>query len=1039
MYFRMPTVTAALLATLVFLIAACGGNTYEGEERGVQTSHTSPPETPVTQPTPTPSPNSATMSVTDLSPSAETPEPEYLTESVPPCTPVEGVSIEPCAGVSPWVGSTPGHRDFDTQPRDLAWFLGGDRIVWARHFVIRGTYLPNTARCFVDNEYHGPSYLNTGSQDFGSREINRIKCYADVRVNEYLIGSGPSKLTLRVARPFYGIPMTEAEVKEEFAALEAALTGGAPHWRLEVPEGGIIGVESILFIGPSYDVTEDSFLAIDAWGLRTKDDGTVAAVHPYKAYWDYRIAQGDAVTDPGILEIDLPTFRTRLTAVHQGRLSAEGGIAARPEYPPLMTDANRLRQFLVEVGALDNPGFPLKPIPPACGRSVTDQAANRELFDDCATLLAIKDTLRGSGGLNWALGTPIANWNGITVGGTLKRVTKLKLTMQSLTGSIPAQLGDLDGLDELKLAGNQLTGCLPLAVKAAAPSNNDLTALGLGDCQPAPNKPSVGTVTETSIALSWPAVGGASRYGVEYRPTRTESWNVSTDAVTAQPHTVTGLTCEQEYLFRVSAFGDGTTYAAEWSDPSVVVKASTAACVTPTFGAASYTFVVNENASTGDEVGTVSATDPNQDTLSYFITEGNDGGQFAIDSSSGAITVAGELSHDASPTHTLTVEARDGHGGTTEAVVTISVSSVCRNGVVLPNHADNPGLVEDCLVLYKVRDALAGTVSLDWDGDTALRSWQGVRVRGEPSRVQYLLLADLGLTGVIPPELGALDALRRLDLDGNELTGEIPSQLGDLSNLVHLYLFDNALSGPMPTELGNLSDLEGLDLEDNHLTGGIPSSLGGLTSLKRLILADNELRGPIPATLGRLSELTDLWLDDNELSGSIPATLGDLEELEALGLGGNGLTGAIPAELANLAELHTLYLNSNQLSGPMPTGLGNLSKLEVLHVYGNELTGEIPAELGSLTKLRQLILADNELSGAIPATLGGLSRLTYLWLNDNELTGEIPAELGEIPDLEEIYVAGNSFTGCVPPGLRDVDGNDLDATDLRDCGPADGA
>ncbi len=1195
MYFRMPTVTAALLATLVFLIAACGGNTYEGEERGVQTSHTSPPETPVTQPTPTPSPNSATMSVTDLSPSAETPEPEYLTESVPPCTPVEGVSIEPCAGVSPWVGSTPGHRDFDTQPRDLAWFLGGDRIVWARHFVIRCTYLPNTARCFVDNEYHGPSYLNTGSQDFGSREINSIKCYADVRVNEYLIGSGPSKLTLRVARPFYGIPMTEAEVKEEFAALEAALTGGAPHWRLEVPEGGIIGVESILFIGPSYDVTEDSFLAIDAWGLRTKDDGTVAAVHPYKAYWDYRIAQGDAVTDPGILEIDLPTFRTRLTAVHQGRLSAEGGIAARPEYPPLMTDANRLRQFLVEVGALDNPGFPLKPIPPACGRSVTDQAANRELFDDCATLLAIKDTLRGSGSLNWALGTPIANWNGITVGGTLKRVTKLKLTMQSLTGSIPAQLGDLDGLDELKLAGNQLTGCLPLAVKAAAPSNNDLTALGLGDCQPAPNKPSVGTVTETSIALSWPAVGGASRYGVEYRPTRTESWNVSTDAVTAQPHTVTGLTCEQEYLFRVSAFGDGTTYAAEWSDPSVVVKASTAACVTPTFGAASYTFVVNENASTGDEVGTVSATDPNrdtltysitegnddghftiddetgvitvnaaldhettdeytltvqasdgtnvdtatvvitvtnvaegsppapagltvtlaggtfsltwdavsgvgkyeaqyttdaadaatvtwtalpevttasaaytpvggpacsteyrfrvraygdgetyietwgaesgvetvataatatcppefgrdpyaftvsedaqvdhpvgtvsatdpdQDTLSYFITEGNDGGQFAIDSSSGAITVAGELSHDASPTHTLTVEARDGHGGTTEAVVTISVSSVCRNGVVLPNHADNPGLVEDCLVLYKVRDALAGTVSLDWDGDTALRSWQGVRVRGEPSRVQYLLLADLGLTGVIPPELGALDALRRLDLDGNELTGEIPSQLGDLSNLAHLYLFDN------------------------------------------------ELRGPIPATLRRLSELTDLWLDDNELSGSIPATLGDLEELEALGLGGNGLTGAIPAELANLAELHTLYLNSNQLSGPMPTGLGNLSKLEVLHVYGNELTGEIPAELGSLTKLRQLILADNELSGAIPATLGGLSRLTYLWLNDNELTGEIPAELGEIPDLEEIYVAGNSFTGCVPPGLRDVDGNDLDATDLRDCGPADGA
>ena len=225
------------------------------------------PEVAATQPTLVPSPNSATMPVTDLSPSSETPEPEYLTEAIPPCTPVEGVTIEPCAGVSPWVGSTLAHRDFDAQPRDLAWFLGGDRIVWARHFVIRGAYLPDTARCFVDNEYHTPTYLNLGTSDYGSSRIGRIKCYADVRVNEYLIGSGPSKLTLRVARPFYGIPMTETEIKEEFAALEAALTGGAPHWRLEVPEDGIIGIESILFIGPSSDVTEEVAARHQCMGL----------------------------------------------------------------------------------------------------------------------------------------------------------------------------------------------------------------------------------------------------------------------------------------------------------------------------------------------------------------------------------------------------------------------------------------------------------------------------------------------------------------------------------------------------------------------------------------------------------------------------------------------------------------------------------------------------------------------------------------------------------------------------------------------------
>ena len=709
MPFTIPTPAAALLATLVFLFAACTADTYEGEEGGVQqhtptsasevavsqptpapsptsatlsTPEFSPsaetpepvptptPEVAATQPTLVPSPNSATMPVTDLSPSSETPEPEYLTEAIPPCTPVEGVTIEPCAGVSPWVGSTLAHRDFDAQPRDLAWFLGGDGIVWVSHFVIRGAYLPNTVRCFVDNESHSPTYLGPGSYDYGSQEINRIKCYADVRVNEYLIGSGPSTLTLRVARPFYGIPMTDAEVKEEFAALKDALTGGAPHWRLEVPEDGIIGIESILFIGPSYDATEESLLAINSWGLRTKGDGTVVAVHPYKAYWDDRIVQGDAVTDPGILAMDFPTFRTRLTAAHQARLAADGGIAARPEYPPLMTDANRLRQFMVEAGALDNPGFPLKPIPPACGRSVSDQAANRELFDDCATLLAIKDTLRGSGSLNWALGTPIANWNGITVSGTPQRVTKLKLASQSLTGSIPAQVVDLDGLNELKLAGNQLTGCLPLAVKNEAPSNNDLTALGLDDCQPAPNKPSVGTIAETSIALSWAAVGGASRYGVEYRPSRTESWNVSTDAVTAQTHTVDGLTCGQEYLFRVSAFGDGTTYAAAWSDPSALLKASTAACTPPVFGAESYTFSVTADAVVDAAVGSVSATD----AVTYAVTAGNEDGLFDIDESTGAITVAATLTGLAGTTYTLTVEAEDESGRAATVTVTITVT-----------------------------------------------------------------------------------------------------------------------------------------------------------------------------------------------------------------------------------------------------------------------------------------------------------------------------------------------------------------------------
>ena len=98
---------------------------------------------------------------------------------------------------------------------------------------------------------------------------------------------------------------------------------------------------------------------------------------------------------------------------------------------------------------------------------------------DCFALLAAKDTLRGTGTLNWGVDTAMADWEGITTGGTPKRVTKLELADKSLTGSIPAALARLD-LTTLKLAGNSLTGCIPLELRNVP--TNDLDDLGLPDC-----------------------------------------------------------------------------------------------------------------------------------------------------------------------------------------------------------------------------------------------------------------------------------------------------------------------------------------------------------------------------------------------------------------------------------------------------------------------------------------------------------------------------------------------------------------------------
>ena len=222
-----------------------------------------------------------------------------------------------------------------------------------------------------------------------------------------------------------------------------------------------------------------------------------------------------------------------------------------------------------------------------------------------------------------------------------------------------------------------------------------------------------------------------------------------------------------------------------------------------------------------------------------------------------------------------------------------------------------------------------------------------------------------------------------LDLADNTLSGSIPTQLGNLTNLTSLSLDNNILSGSIPTELGNLTNLTILYLDDNSLSGSIPSELGNLTNLTGLYLFSNSLSGSIPSELGNLTDLTFLWLNNNTLSGSIPIELGNLTKLTSLFLHNNSLSGSIPTQLGNLTNLISLYLFDNSLSGSIPTQLGNLKNLTSLYLFDNSLSGSIPIELGNLTNLTKLNLSFNSLSGSIPFELGKLTKLTERLLNNN--------------------------------------------------------
>ncbi|KAG6536678.1 hypothetical protein ZIOFF_001738 [Zingiber officinale] len=129
---------------------------------------------------------------------------------------------------------------------------------------------------------------------------------------------------------------------------------------------------------------------------------------------------------------------------------------------------------------------------------------------------------------------------------------------------------------------------------------------------------------------------------------------------------------------------------------------------------------------------------------------------------------------------------------------------------------------------------------------------------------------------VLPPMLGELTALTKLDLHSNGLTGKIPPELGKLKNLVELRLDRNRLEGQIPgvTMSNFLATLHTMYLGNNFLLGGIPMEIGMLKNLTLLDLSVNRLIGPTSyAWRVNCRHKIVRNLHSNGLTGKIPPEL----------------------------------------------------------------------------------------------------------------------------------------------------------------------
>lgn len=210
----------------------------------------------------------------------------------------------------------------------------------------------------------------------------------------------------------------------------------------------------------------------------------------------------------------------------------------------------------------------------------------------------------------------------------------------------------------------------------------------------------------------------------------------------------------------------------------------------------------------------------------------------------------------------------------------------------------------------------------------------------------------------------------QLESDGFSYSGSECNWFGVIcdkqkTKVIEIILSANNLSGILPSKIGNFKNMKNLNFWVNKISGMIPDEICKLNQLELLCLGSNKFRGNIPNCVGNLQNLKYLYFDTNSLTGTIPKEICTLSKLEILSLHSNSLNGNIPDNLGLLSNLRELNLFKNSLTGLIPKGIGALNKLEKINIHSNELLGLIPLEI---TKLPGLIDGESNLCGNMLST-----------------------------------------------------------------------
>ncbi|XP_057996572.1 probable leucine-rich repeat receptor-like serine/threonine-protein kinase At3g14840 [Hevea brasiliensis] len=277
--------------------------------------------------------------------------------------------------------------------------------------------------------------------------------------------------------------------------------------------------------------------------------------------------------------------------------------------------------------------------------------------------------------------------------------------------------------------------------------------------------------------------------------------------------------------------------------------------------------------------------------------------------------------------------------------------------------------------------------------------------------VFYIILKERDFDGVLPKSIAKLPFLKGLDLTRNYLSGNIPPEWVS-TKLEILSISVNNLTGQIPTYLGNITSLTYLNLENNLFCGPVPGELGNLVDLDTLILNANNLSGSLPKELAKITKLKDFRISGNNFSGKIPSFIQSWKLLERIEIQGSGLEGPIPSNISVLTNLTQIRISDLLGEGSGFPNLTNMINMKYLTLRNCNISGPFPDYIMNIGSLNLIDLSFNRLTGNPPEPK---NKELAICMANNLLNGSIPEWIIKRPIKSAIDISYNNFSGTPDP------------------------